>query len=65
MKKLNKFYTITDNQIIIYPGTSKELNITEEEQECKYCIYNSKTCGHKQPYCDWQTFSKEWEICQG
>lgn len=64
---MKKTYTNRNNQLIIYPGTSKERNITEEQSECKYCILAPKsTCGHYNPgidypACDWQTFSNEWE----
>lgn len=34
-----KFYTIKDNQLIIYPDTPNEQNITKEKRECIYCNY--------------------------
>jgi len=64
---MKKTWIIRDNQLIIYPNTSKERNITEEQAECRYCIHKPKTsCGHYHPdldypACDWQKFSDEWE----
>jgi len=63
---MEKFYIMRNNQFIIYPGTVRECNITEEEKECKYCIRKPKTkCGHYNPKvdypaCDWFTFNNKW-----
>lgn len=64
---MKKTYILRENQFIIYPGTEKERNITEESIECRYCTRKPKTeCGHYHPNidfpaCDWFSFSDEWE----
>ncbi len=64
---MKKIYTLRNNHIIIYPGTSKERNLTEEFAECGYCKLKPKTeCGHYKPEidfpaCDWFTMKDEFE----
>jgi hypothetical protein len=64
---MRKTYILKNNQFIIYPGTGRERNITEEGSECKYCTLAPRgECGHYHPNidypaCDWFTFSDEWE----
>lgn len=67
---MSKTYTIRDNQIIIYPNTEEECNITEEQRECETCKYNPKNCGYYEngidyPACDKHTFDgDEWEFVE-
>ena len=64
---MKKTWTIRNNHIIIYPGTSKERDLTEEQAECRYCkLAPHATCGHYHldidyPACDWQTMKEGWE----
>lgn len=63
---MEKTYCIRNNQLIIYPDTSKERNLTEEGAECRYCKYAPKSsCGYYKPEidypaCDWQTMGDGW-----
>ena len=59
---MKKTYTIRENNVIIFPNTKDERNLTEECKECSYCIYNKQACrGNKEGiFCDWFTIDNDY-----
>ena len=59
-----KDYTFSNDQFIIYPNTSSEVNITKKNKECNYCTRNNNCKYFKEKKkgktCNYFTFTEEW-----